>query len=112
MGALASGSIWLESTGRHSLMALHLTHEIPEQIATSRGFRAWHAGVPSAGLRSSGKGANRTILDRMFRRSGRSKRLFLPPRGAAGAGSLSGPFAIQAPAQGGSRPQMRKGLES
>src|SRR4051794_14329423 len=49
-----------------------------------------------AGLRSSGKGANRTILDCMFRPFGRRRWSFLPPRGAAGAGSLSGPFAIHA----------------
>jgi ubiquinol-cytochrome c reductase iron-sulfur subunit len=40
-------------------------------------------------LRSSGKGANRTILDCWFRQFGGKKAAILPPRGAAGAGSLS-----------------------
>ena len=35
-----------------------------------------HAGQPIAGLRSYGKGANRTILDCLFRRIGREKRSF------------------------------------
>ncbi len=46
-----------------------------------------HAGQPIAGLRSSGKGANRTILDCLFRPIGWKKWSFWR-RGAAGAGSL------------------------
>src|SRR5260370_39230235 len=45
------------------------------------------AGQPIAGLRSSGKGANRTILDCLFRPIGWEKRSFCR-RGVAGAGSL------------------------
>src|SRR6266853_6217881 len=37
---------------------------------------ALHAGQPIAGLRSSGKGANRTILDCLFRPIGWEKRSF------------------------------------
>ena len=48
-------------------------------------------GEPIAGLRSSGKGANRTILDCLFRPIGREKRSFCR-RGVAGAGSLPGPY--------------------
>jgi hypothetical protein len=51
-------------------------------------------------LRSSGKGANRTILDCVFHLFGRDKWSFCR-RGVAGAGSLSGPFASSA-ARGGS----------
>ena len=47
-----------------------------------------HADEPIAGLRSSGKGANRTILDCLFHPIGAGKVVFLPPRGVAGAGSL------------------------
>ena len=47
-----------------------------------RGFSALHAAEPIAGLRSSGKGANRTILDCLFRLIGRNKAVFLPPRGS------------------------------
>src|ERR1700724_488772 len=42
---------------------------------------ALHAGEPIAGLRSSGKGANRTILDCWFRPDWPGKVVFLPPRG-------------------------------
>src|SRR5450631_4267676 len=41
-----------------------------------RGISALHASQPIAGLRSSGKGANRTILDCLFRPIGREKRSF------------------------------------
>jgi len=52
-----------------------------------------HAPAPIAGLRSPGKGANRTILDCSFRLVSAQTRIVLPPRGAAGAGSLFwGPF--------------------
>jgi ubiquinol-cytochrome c reductase iron-sulfur subunit len=51
-----------------------------------------HACQPIAGLRSSGKGANRTILDCLFRHDWPGKVVFLPPRGsrapAASSGSL------------------------
>src|SRR6476661_5674417 len=36
------------------------------KIIAPRGIRALHGSQPIAGLRSSGKGANRTILDRPF----------------------------------------------
>ena len=53
------------------------------------------ADQPIAGLRSSGKGANRTILDRLFRRLGEKQGVFLPPRGsrapAASPGTLGSP---------------------
>src|SRR5260370_36871800 len=48
---------------------------------------ALHASQPIAGLRSSGKGANRTILDCLFRPIGWEKRSFCR-RGVAGAGGL------------------------
>src|SRR3978361_732247 len=51
-------------------------------IPAPRGFSALHAGEPIAGLRSSGKGANRTILDCLFRPIGAGKVVFLPPRGS------------------------------
>jgi ubiquinol-cytochrome c reductase iron-sulfur subunit len=58
---------------------------------------ALHAGQPIAGLRSSGKGANRTILDCLFRPIGSEKVVFLPPRGsrapAASLGVVSLPGA-------------------
>ena len=47
-----------------------------------------HACEPIAGLRSYGKGANRTILDCLFRRIGGGKSGFSAAAGAAGAGSL------------------------
>jgi ubiquinol-cytochrome c reductase iron-sulfur subunit len=52
-----------------------------------RGISVLHAGQPIAGLRSSGKGANRTILDCWFRPIGREKRSFCR-RGVAGAGNF------------------------
>jgi ubiquinol-cytochrome c reductase iron-sulfur subunit len=48
---------------------------------------ALHASQPIAGLRSSGKGANRTILDCLFRRIGWEK-WSSAAAGVAGAGSL------------------------
>jgi ubiquinol-cytochrome c reductase iron-sulfur subunit len=47
-----------------------------------------HAGQPIAGLHSSGKGANRTILDCLFRPIGQGKGVFSAAAGVAGAGSL------------------------
>jgi ubiquinol-cytochrome c reductase iron-sulfur subunit len=47
-----------------------------------------HACEPIAGLRSYGKGANRTILDCLFRRDWGRKSGFSAAAGAAGAGSL------------------------
>jgi len=41
-----------------------------------------HADEPIAGLRSSDKGANRTILDCLFRLDWQGKAVFLPPRGS------------------------------
>src|ERR1700689_592197 len=49
--------------------------------AVLRGISALHAGQPIAGLRYSGKGANRTILDCTFCPMGSEKAVFLPPRG-------------------------------
>ena len=46
-----------------------------------------HVCEPIAGLRSHGKGANRTILDCLFRRFGGGKAVFSAAAGAAGAGS-------------------------
>ena len=64
-----------------------------------------------AGLRSPGKGANRTILDCLFRRIGGGKSGFSAAAGAAGAGSL---FRIALLAGPGRFRwlQIRKGLES
>ena len=53
-----------------------------------RGIRALHAGQPIAGLRSFGKGANRTILNCLFRAIGEEKVVFTAAAGDAGAGSL------------------------
>ena len=49
-----------------------------------------HACEPIAGLRSYGKGANRTILDCLFRRFGGGKAVFLPPRGPRAPAASSG----------------------
>jgi ubiquinol-cytochrome c reductase iron-sulfur subunit len=78
-------------------------------MAAPRSFRALHAPLPSAGLRSFGKGANRTILDWLFRPVRAAQAVISAAAGVAGAGSSSGPFAIQAPAQGGFRLQIEKG---
>src|SRR6478752_2107579 len=53
-----------------------------------RVIRALHAGQPIAGLRSSGKGANRTILNCLFRAYGEGKVVFTAAAGDADAGSL------------------------
>ena len=60
-----------------------------------RGISALHAGQPIAGLRYSGKGANRTILDCSLSPAGSEEAVFcLPPRGsrapAASRVALSG----------------------
>jgi hypothetical protein len=62
-----------------------------------RGISALHAGQPIAGLRSSGKGANRTILDCSFCRWGRKKAVFTAAAGVAGAGSLPVSFSGAVP---------------
>jgi len=70
-----------------------------------------HAGQPIAGLRSSGKGANRTILDCLFRPIGWNKWSFCRRAGVAGAGSL--PWLSYVRCLGRfHRLQLRKGLES
>jgi hypothetical protein len=51
-----------------------------------------HTSEPIAGLRSIGKGANRSILDCLFHPTGRFKRL-LADLGVADTGSLFRPFA-------------------
>ena len=56
--------------------------------AVVRGISALHVGQPIAGLRSSGKGANRTILDCLFRLIGMRKGGPSAAAGVAGAGSL------------------------
>jgi ubiquinol-cytochrome c reductase iron-sulfur subunit len=48
-------------------------HEIARKFRSLDGFSALHACRPRAGLRSSGKGANRTILDCVFPLFGRDK---------------------------------------
>ena len=70
-----------------------------------------HVGGRIVGLRSFGKGANRTILDRVFRPFGRDQVVVSAAAGVAGAGSLSGPFAKRCQGRF-HRLQMRKGLES
>ena len=49
-----------------------------------------HRCQPIAGLRSSGKGANRTILDCQFRLIGVDKAVVLPPRGPRAPAASSG----------------------
>ena len=53
-----------------------------------RGISALHAWGPIAGLRSSGKGANRTILGCLFRPIEAGKSGLSAAAGVAGAGSL------------------------
>jgi hypothetical protein len=84
--------------------------EISEKIIARRGFSALHRRGPIAGLRSSGKGANRTILDCLFRPIGGDKAVVLPPRGVAGAGNHS--LSHLASLGRFHRLQIRKGLES
>jgi hypothetical protein len=84
--------------------------EIFEKIVARRGFSALHRCQPIAGLRSSGKGANRTILDCLFRLIGWDKVVVLPPRGVAGAGNHS--LSHLASLGRFHRLQIRKGLES
>jgi hypothetical protein len=62
-------------------------------------------------LRSYGKGANRTILDCLFRRFGGGKSGFSAAAGAAGAGSLFR-VALLALSERFRWLQTRKGLES
>jgi ubiquinol-cytochrome c reductase iron-sulfur subunit len=66
-----------------------------------------HACQPIPGLRSSGKGANRTILDCLFRPIGREKWSFCR-RGVAGAGRP--PWAGMGVAWGGSTGAAEKGF--
>jgi hypothetical protein len=61
---------------------------------------ALHASQPIAGLRSSGKGANRTILDCLFRRIGARNKGLSAAAGVAGAGNL--PCFVLSVAWGGS----------
>jgi hypothetical protein len=98
-------------TGGQRRGARLLAYEIPGQITTLNGFRALHAALPLAGLRSSGKGANRTILDCVFRRLGPEQAVFLPQRGPRA--SAASPGRSHQGCQGRfHRPQMRKGLKS
>ena len=62
---------------------------------------------PIAGLRSSGKGANRTILDKLFWLRWADEAIRLPPRGPRGAGS---PSRCVTPFSGRLRLQHEKGL--
>jgi hypothetical protein len=59
------------------------------KIPPEHGFRALHETEPIAGLRSSGKGANRTILGCLFRLIGWDKWSFCR-RGVAGAAASPG----------------------
>src|ERR1700728_1246927 len=65
--------------------------------AVLRGISALHAGQPIAGLRYSGKGANRTILDCSLSPVGPERGGLLPPRGsrapAASRSTGAGPAA-------------------
>jgi hypothetical protein len=56
--------------------------------AVLRGISALHAGQPIAGLRYSGKGANRTILDCSLSPVGPERGGLSAAAGVAGAGSL------------------------
>jgi hypothetical protein len=92
-------------------MAVLPAHEISEQIAALCGFRALHAALPLAGLRLSGKGANRTILDCVFRRLRPEQAVVLRPRGPRAP--AASPGRSHQGCQGRfHRPQMRKGLKS
>ena len=67
--------------------------------AVLRGISALHAGQPIAGLRYSGKGANRTILDCSFISGGVGKKAAISAAaGVAGAGSLPVTGAVLAAA--------------
>ena len=63
-----------------------------EQIIALRGMSALHAGQPIAGLRSSGKGANRTILDCLFRPIGWEKWSFCRRGGTRAPAASLGPY--------------------
>jgi hypothetical protein len=72
---------------------------------------ALHARQPIAGLRSQGKGANKTILDCLFRPIGWEKRSFCRRGGTVGAGSF--PRFVTGVGWGGSAGcNLRKGLQS
>ena len=62
-----------------------------------RGISALHAGQPIAGLRSSGKGANRTILDCLLTPVWPGASGLSAAAGVAGAGSLSPGFVMALP---------------
>lgn len=81
-----------------------------EEFAARRGISALHAWEPIAGLRSSGKGANRTILDCLFHPIGAGKVVFLPPRGSRAPAASSGSYWRSLGRF--LRLQTRKGLES
>ena len=81
-----------------------------EQIIALRGMSALHAGQPIAGLRSSGKGANRTILDCLFRPIGWEKWSFCR-RGGTRAPAASLASCVRCLGRF-HRLQLRKGLES
>jgi hypothetical protein len=81
-----------------------------QKIIALRGISALHAGQPIPGLRSSGKGANRTILDCFSLAIGREKAVFLPPRGSRAPAAALVRACV---AWGGSTGcSSRKGLES
>jgi hypothetical protein len=85
--------------------------EIQEKITALRGFSALHASLPLPGLRSSGKGANRTILDCVFHLFGRDKWSFCR-RGGRGRRQPLRAVRIKRCQGRFHRLQMRKGLES
>src|SRR5882724_7998544 len=68
-----------------------------EQIIALRGMSALHAGLPIAGLRSSGKGANRTILDCLFRPIGWKKWSFCRRGGSRAPAAYPGGIVFALP---------------
>ncbi|MFX5991161.1 hypothetical protein ABTF02_18190, partial [Acinetobacter baumannii] len=85
------------------------------KITALRRISALHVCERIAGLRLSGKGANRTILDWLFLPWGAEKAVFLPPRGTrAPAACLrgSGVPHVDDPFRRFCRLQLGKGLGS
>ena len=61
-----------------------------QKNAHLRGISALHLCERIAGLRSPGKGANRTILDCLIRPPGAENAVFLPPRGSRAPAAFPG----------------------
>jgi hypothetical protein len=85
-----------------------------QKITALHRTSALHACERIAGLRSPGKGANRTILDWLFCPHGAEKAVFLPPRGTRAPAASSRVWAILAKRSLGRvhRQQLGKGLGS